>query len=127
MLFKAPRAALAAAVLLTAVLAPAAARAGVITSRTSVSARTVRPGVVFSHFRITVKGVWGVQDVYKLSWTIGDPHVRLHSSLLGSYNPANQWIVDHPISHLGVAGGPRGMIAAMTADFSSYKSQSPTQ
>lgn len=127
MLFKAPRAALAAAVLLTAVLAPAAARAGVITSRTSVSARTVRPGVVFSHFRITVKGVWGVQDVYKLSWTIGDRHVRLHSSLLGSYNPANQWIVDHPISHLGVAGGPRGMIAAMTADFSSYKSQNPTQ
>jgi hypothetical protein len=128
MLVRAPRVALAATVLvLTAAAASPVAQAGVVTTRTTVSTKTVKTGVVFSHFRITVKGVWGVQDVYQLSWLIGNPHVRLHSSLLGSYNPANQWIVDHPISHLGVAGGPRGMIAAMTADYSSYKSQSPTQ
>lgn len=104
-----------------------AAWAGPITSARTVSSRTLEPGVVFTHSRITVKGAWGVQNVYKLSWPIGDPHVRLHSSLLGAYDPASGWIVDHSISHLASAGGPRGMIAAMTGDYSVYESWSPVR
>jgi hypothetical protein len=71
-----------------------AAWAGPITSARTVSSKTLEPGVVFTHSRITVKGAWGVQNVYKLSWRIGDPHVRLHSSLLGPYDPpaGGSWI-----------------------------------
>jgi len=53
-----------------------AALAGPITSAITVSSKTLEPGVVLTHSRITVKGAWGVQNVYKLSWPIGDPHVQ---------------------------------------------------
>jgi hypothetical protein len=103
----------------------ATALAGPITSRTTVSSKTLRPGVVFTHSRITVKGAWGVQNVYKLSWPIGDRHVRLHSSLLGTYDTSSGFIVDHGISHLASVGAPAGMIAAMTGDYSVYEGWSP--
>lgn len=105
--------------------APAAALAGPITSKVIVSSKTLKPGVLYTHSRITVRGAWGVQNVYKLSWPIGDHHVRLHSSLLGSYDPSSGLIMDHPISHLASAGGPAGMIAAMTGDYSVYVGWSP--
>jgi hypothetical protein len=106
--------------------APAAAMAGPITSKVIVSSKTLKPGVLYTHSRITVRGAWGVQNVYKLSWPIGDHHVRLHSSLLGSYDPSSGLIMDHPISHLASAGGPAGMIAAMTGDYSVYVGWNPT-
>jgi hypothetical protein len=103
----------------------ATALAGPVTSNALVSSKTLKPGVLFTHSRITVKGAWGVQNVYKLSWPIGDRHVQLHSSLLGGYDPSSGYIVDHGISHLASAGGPAGMIAAMTGDYSVYEGWSP--
>ncbi len=103
----------------------ATALAGPIRSKVTVSSKTLKPGVVFTHLRITVKGAWGVQNVYKLSWPIGDRHVRLHSSLLGTYNASSGFIVDHGISHLASAGAPAGMIAAMTGDYSVYEGWQP--
>jgi hypothetical protein len=103
----------------------ATALAGPIRSKVIVSSKTLKPGVVFTHLRITVKGAWGVQNVYKLSWPIGNRHVRLHSSLLGTYNASSGFIVDHGISHLASAGAPAGMIAAMTGDYSVYEGWSP--
>ena len=74
-----------------------------------------------------MRGVFGAQEVYKLSWKLGNQHVSLHSSLLGAYDDSSSWITDHQISHLASAGGPAGLVAAMTGDYSIYKSWSPTQ
>jgi Phosphodiester glycosidase len=98
-----------------------------ITTKRVISRKTLKPGVVLVHSRITVRGVFGAQEVYKLMWKLGNRHVRLHSSLLGPYDDTSTWITDHGISHLASAGGPPGMIAAMTGDYSIYKSWSPTR
>jgi len=104
-----------------------AAWAGPVTSKVVISRKTLKPGVVLVHSRILVRGVMGAQEVYKLSWKLGNRHVSLHSSLLGAYNESSAWITDHQISHLASAGGPPGLVAAMTGDYSIYKDWSPTQ
>jgi hypothetical protein len=104
-----------------------AAWAGPITTKRVISRKTLKPGVVLVHSRITVRGVFGAQEVYKLGWKLGNRHVSLHSSLLGAYDDSSTWITDHQISHLASAGGPAGMVAAMTGDYSIYKSWSPTR
>jgi hypothetical protein len=105
----------------------ATAWAGPVTTKVVISRKTLKPGVSLVHSRITVRGVFGAQEVYKLGWKIGNPHVSLHSSLLGVYDGGSTWITDHQISHLASAGGPAGMVAAMTGDYSIYKSWSPTR
>jgi phosphodiester glycosidase len=105
----------------------AVAWAGPVTTKTVISRKTLKPGVTLVHSRITVRGVFGAQEVYKLGWKIGNQHVSLHSSLLGLYNDSTTWITDHQISHLASYGGPPGMVAAMTGDYSIYKSWSPTR
>jgi hypothetical protein len=112
---------------LVAVSATATAWAGPVTTKVVISRKTLKPGVTLVHSRITVRGVFGAQEVYKLAWKIGNPHVGLHSSLLGPYDDGSTWITDHQISHLSTAGGPAGMVAAMTGDYSIYKSWSPTR
>ena len=102
-----------------------AAWAGPVTSKVVISRKTLKPGVTLVHSRITVRGVFGAQEVYKLTWKLGNKHVSLHSSLLGAYDSSSSWITDHQISHLASAGGPPGLIAAMTGDYSIYKSWSP--
>jgi len=97
------------------------------TTKKVISRKTLKPGVTLVHSRITVRGVFGAQEVYKLSWKFGNQHVSLHSSLLGAYDDSSTWITDHQISHLASAGGPPGMIAAMTGDYSIYQSWSPTR
>ena len=104
-----------------------AAWAGPVTSKVVISRKTVKPGVTLVHSRITVRGVFGAQEVYKLTWKLGNKHVSLHSSLLGAYDSSSSWITDHQISHLASAGGPPGLIAAMTGDYSIYKNWSPAQ
>jgi hypothetical protein len=104
-----------------------AAWAGPVTSKVVISRKTLKPGVVLVHSRILVRGVMRAQEVYKLSWKLGNRHVSLHSSLLGAYDESSSWITDHQISHLATVGGPAGMIAAMTGDYSIYKSWSPTR
>jgi hypothetical protein len=112
---------------LVALSGTATAWAGPVTTKVVISRKTLKPGVTLVHSRITVRGVFGVQEVYKLAWKLGDAHVTLHSSLLGPYDDGNTWITDHQISHLSSAGGPAGMVAAMTGDYSIYKSWSPTR
>jgi hypothetical protein len=101
--------------------------AGPVTTKVVISRKTLKPGVTLVHSRITVRGVFGAQEVYKLTWKLGNRHVSLHSSLLGAYDTSSSWITDHRISHLASAGGPPGMVAAMTGDYSIYKNWSPTQ
>jgi hypothetical protein len=114
-------------VALVALSGAATAWAGPVTTKRVISHTSLRPGVTLVHSRITVRGVFGAQEVYKLSWRIGNPHVRLHSSLLGAYDDGTTWITDHVISHLASSGGPPGLVAAMTGDYSIYKSWSPTR
>lgn len=112
---------------LTAISGTATAWAGPVTTKVLISKKTLKPGLTLVHSRITVKGVFGAQEVYKIAWKIGNRHVSLHSSLLGPYDSSSTWITDHPISHLASSGAPAGMLAAMTGDYSIYKSWSPTR
>jgi hypothetical protein len=112
---------------LVALSGTATAWAGPVTTKVVISRKALKPGVTLVHSRITVRGVFGAQEVYKLAWKIGNPHVSLHSSLLGPYDDGTTWITDHQISHLASSGGPPGMVAAMTGDYSIYKSWSPTR
>jgi hypothetical protein len=112
---------------LVALSGTATAWANPVTTKRLISRKTLKPGLTLVHSRITVRGVFGAQEVYKLSWKIGNPHIGLHSSLLGAYDDGSTWITDHQISHLSSSGGPVGMVAAMTGDYSIYKSWSPTR
>jgi Phosphodiester glycosidase len=112
---------------LVALSSTATAWAGPVTTRVVISRKTLKPGLTLVHSRITVRGVFGAQEVYKLAWKMGNPHVGLHSSLLGPYDSSSTWITDHPISHLASSGAPAGLVAAMTGDYSIYKSWSPTR
>jgi hypothetical protein len=103
----------------------ATAWAGPVTTKVVISRKTLKPGLTLVHSRITVRGVFGAQEVYKLSWKLGNRHVRLHSSLLGPYDEVSKLITDHHISHLASSGGPAGMVAAMTGDYSIYKAYNP--
>jgi hypothetical protein len=114
-------------VALVALSTTAAAWAGPVRTKVLISRKTLRPGVTLVHSRITVRGVFGAQEVYKIGWKVGNRHVSLHSSLLGPYDDSSTWITDHTISHLASSGAPAGLVAAMTADYSIYKSWSPTR
>ena len=110
-----------------AISGTATAWAGPVTTKVLISRKILKPGVTLVHSRITVRGVFGAQEVYKIAWKVGNRHVSLHSSLLGPYDGSSTWITDHPISHLASSGAPAGMLAAMTGDYSIYKSWSPTR
>ena len=97
--------------------APATPLPGPITRLRVVSRSTIRPGVIFTHYRATVRGYSRAQEIYRVSWAIGDSHVRLGSSLLGTYHPASETVDVHPISSLGA---PAGLLAAINGDYSAY-------
>jgi hypothetical protein len=100
---------------LTTASAPAALPPGPVTTLTTVSSKTVRPGVTLTHYRATVRGYYYDQDIYKLAWKIGNPHLSLQSTLLGKYHPQNQSVDIKKISSLGA---PAGLLAALNGDFS---------
>jgi phosphodiester glycosidase len=106
---------------LTTASAPAALPPGPMTTLTTVSTITVRPGVTMTHYRATVRGYYYAQDVYKLAWKIGNPHVSLHSTLMGGYH-AQSGAVD--IKRLSSLGSPTGLVAALNGDFSGYVTSS---
>jgi hypothetical protein len=97
--------------------APATPLPGPITHLRVVSRSTLRPGVFFTHYRATVRGYSRAQEIYRISWAIGDSHVTLGSSLLGTYHPAAETVDVHPISSLGA---PAGLLAAINGDYSAY-------
>ena len=97
--------------------APATPLPGPITRLRVVSRSTLRPGVIFTHYRATVRGYSRAQEIYRISWAIGDTHVTLGSALLGTYHPAQETVDVHPISSLGA---PARLLAAINGDYSAY-------
>ena len=105
---------------LVALSGTATAWAGPVTTKVLISRKALKPGLTLVHSRITVRGVFGAQEVYKLSWKIGNRHIGLHSSLLGAYDDGTAWITDHQISHLASGGGPVGMAPSLVRAWSGY-------
>ena len=97
--------------------APATPLPGPITRLRVVSRSALRPGVIFTHNRATVRGYSRAQQIYRISWAIGDTHVTLGSALLGTYHPAQETVDVHPISSLGA---PSRLLAAVNGDYSAY-------
>jgi hypothetical protein len=95
--------------------------AGPISSLNKLSSVQLKPGVTLTHYRARVAGVPRLQDIYKVSWKIGDPHISLESMPLGPYNAANQTITVDRMSSLGA---PHGLLAALNGDFSVQESWS---
>src|SRR6476661_9211985 len=101
--------------------APATPLPGPITRLRVVSRTTLRPGVIFTHYRANVRGYSRAQEIYRISWPIGDTHVTLGSALLGTYHPASETVDVHPVSSLGA---PAGLLAAINGDYSAYTTRS---
>ena len=97
--------------------APATLLPGPITRLRVVSRTTLRPGVIFTHYRANVRGYPRAQEIYRISWAIGDTHVTLGSALLGTYHPDQETVDVHPISSLGA---PAALLAAINGDYSAY-------
>jgi hypothetical protein len=101
--------------------APATPLPGPVTRLRVVSRTTLRPGVIFTHYRASVRGYTRTQEIYRISWAIGDTHVTLGSALLGTYHPASETVDVHPVSSLGA---PAGLLAAINGDYSAYTTRS---
>jgi hypothetical protein len=101
--------------------APATLLPGPITRLRVVSRSALRPGVFFTHYRASVRGYGRAQEIYRISWAIGDTHVKLGSALLGTYHPAQETVDVHPVSSLGA---PAGLLAAINGDYSAYTTRS---
>jgi hypothetical protein len=92
------------------------AASGPVQSLKLVSRRAIAPGIVFTHWRLRVSGVRDVQDVYRVSWLIGDAHVGVHAALMGSRQTDGSVAV-RPISRWAALAHPRGLLAAVNGDF----------
>jgi hypothetical protein len=98
------------------------AATGPVQSLKLLSRRAIAPGVYYTHYRVRVSGVSDVQDVYRVSWVMGDAHVGVHAALLGS-RQANGSVGIRPISRWAALAHPRGLVAAMNGDFFTWTSQ----
>ena len=101
--------------------APATLLPGPISRLRVVSRTTLRPGVILTHYRANVRGYSRAQEIYRISWPIGDTHVTFGSGLLGTYHPASETVDVHPVSSLGA---PAGLLAAINGDYSAYTTRS---
>jgi len=101
--------------------APAKLLPGPIARLRVVSRTTVRPGVIFTHYRANVRGYSRAQEIYRISWAIGNSHLTLGSALLGTFHPAQETVDVHPISSLGA---PAGLLGAINGDYSAYTTRS---
>ena len=77
--------------------------------------RTLKPGVTLTHWRAKMHS-GPSQDIYKLSWKLGDPHVQLHAEAL-SHPTATGSIQLNTISDWARSGAPSGFLGAINADF----------
>ena len=78
----------------------------------------MRSGVYLTHLRATVRGFAAPQQLWRVDWALGSPHVLLHAELRGDYDPATRSIADRAISAWAASSQPAGLVAAMTGDFS---------
>jgi hypothetical protein len=94
----------------------AGAVTGPLQSLAVVSRRAIAPGVYLTHWHARVSGVSDVQDMYRVSWLMGDSHVGVHAALMGARH-ADGSIDVRPISRWAALAHPRGLKAAMNGDF----------
>jgi hypothetical protein len=82
--------------------------------------RTLKPGVTLTHYRATMRS-GPTQDIYRLSWNLGDPHVQLLAEPL-SHPTSTGSIQLNTISNWAAAAAPAGFLGALNADFFSQGS-----
>jgi hypothetical protein len=78
--------------------------------------RTVKPGILLTRWRATMRS-GSTQNLYKLSWRLGDPHVRLMAAAVNPPNPATGNIPLGSISHWAATSGVSGLLGAINGDF----------
>ncbi|HEU0193669.1 MAG TPA: phosphodiester glycosidase family protein [Gaiellales bacterium] len=76
------------------------------------------PGITIQHLRLHMRrGDGPTQNLYRVRWRLGDPHVHLSAAALGAIARGGA-IHPHSISHWVAAGGaPAGFAAALNGDF----------
>jgi hypothetical protein len=77
--------------------------------------RTLKPGVTLTHYRAKMHSGRS-QDIYRLSWKLGDPHVRLSAEALSSPTATGS-ILLNTISNWAGQDAPAGFLGAINADF----------
>lgn len=82
--------------------------------------RTLKPGVTLTHLRARMRS-GPSQDIYRLSWKLGDPHVQLFAAAL-SHPTSSGSILLNTISNWAGTGAPTGFLGAVNADFFSQGS-----
>ncbi len=110
--------------------APAALASGPIQSGLAkpVAVTTLKPGVTLNQYRVVVldAGVLRNETIYKVWWTIGNTHVSLDSSPLGTYYPDDFSVRLNQIKSAVTAAAPPGFTAAINGDFFADSSRSGT-
>jgi Phosphodiester glycosidase len=84
------------------------------------SVRTLRPGVSLTVYTVKLldAGVLRTERLYKVAWTIGNPHVQLRSALMGPTYSDDSSIRLNSISNWWAAtGSDTSMTAAINGDF----------
>jgi hypothetical protein len=76
--------------------------------------RTLKPGITLTHWRATMRS-GASQNLYRLSWALGNPHVRLSAASLSQ--PKNGDIRLNTISRWAASSGPPGLLGAINGDF----------
>jgi phosphodiester glycosidase len=77
--------------------------------------RTLHTGVVLQHLRAKLRS-GTTQDIYKVSWPLGDTHVRLAAEALNTPS-ASGTIALGTISHWASQSSAPGLVAALNGDF----------
>jgi hypothetical protein len=80
-------------------------------------ARRIAPGVTYQHCVARLSSMQAAQQVYTVSWRMGDRRVAIGSALIGAQH-TNRAIGIRPIS--AWARGKHGVIAAENGDFFTY-------
>jgi len=77
--------------------------------------RTLKPGVTLTHWRAKMRS-GTAQNIYKLSWRLGDPRVHLYAEALN--RPTSTGAISlGKISHWAASSAPAGFLGAINADF----------
>jgi hypothetical protein len=76
---------------------------------------TVKPGVLLTRWRATMRS-GSTQNLYKLSWRLGDQHVRLMAAALNPPRSSGD-IPLGTISHWASASAVSGLLGAINGDF----------
>lgn len=90
----------------TAVPSASASASGTITAQTAwTTVATLAPGVTVSRKQVTVSGYSGARTLTRVSWSLGNSHVRLSATpvSISGYGPAEHSFREGRISNLGAS------------------------